>query len=175
MEAPHFSPQGHQLCRVCFHAGTQAAANGRAAQGTLGNGFGGLVNFGGASTLDAGIQSDVDAKLLRSCAKCKAPAVNVVHVTFHYVNGITRGRTYLHRCGACQATFKTESVLRTIVELATAGACLLVGGGAMLLAEGWAYLLLLCLPLGGWLLFTTVRRIVSRFTNPVVPRAAMGL
>jgi hypothetical protein len=165
---------------MCFHAEAQAAANSRAVQSAMGGarggsvgGLGALVNLGGNASLDAGLQTDLDAKLLRSCAKCKAPAVNVVHVTFHYVNGITRGRTYLHRCGACQATFKTESVLRTIVELATGGACFLVGACSAFLAEGWGWLLLLLLPLGGWLLFSTMRRIVSRFTNPVVARAPM--
>jgi hypothetical protein len=173
MEAPLMSPQGHQLCRSCFHAGTQAAADNRAAQGgAFGALGGGLLYLGGQSGLDAGMRNDLDAKLLRSCAKCKAPAVTVVHVTFHYVNGITRGRTYLHRCGACQREFKTESVLRTIVELATSGACMLVGGGSIFFAEGWLWLLVLLLPLGGWLLFTTAKRIAARFTNPVVPRAA---
>ena len=167
VEAPLFSPEGEQLCRFCFHAGAQTAADNRAKE-TL---AGGLVYFGDSAPLEVG--TDLEAKLLRSCAKCKAHAVNVVHVTFHYVNGLTRGRTYEHRCAACNATFKTESVLRTITEFSAAFACMLFGACAIAFASGWQWIFVLCLPLGVWVLWTTGTRIVARFKNPVVPRTQL--
>lgn len=57
---------------------------------------------------------DPRATQLRTCGKCKADAVSCYHVTFHYVNGIPAGRTYLHRCQACRREFTTISLWRLI-------------------------------------------------------------
>lgn len=164
------SPQGQLLCRSCFNANAQAQANVRANEGGAAFG-GGMVYLGNERALEAGMAQDMDAKILRRCAKCQAPAVNVVHVTFHYVNGITRGRTYLHRCAHCSAEFKTESVLRMMTELFTGIACVLVGFVSIFFASGWGWLLVLCLPLGLWFTGVCVGRVIARFRNPVVPRA----
>jgi hypothetical protein len=167
LEAPLFSPQGQPLCRACYHAGTQAVANARASQGSAGEG---LVHFGNQTSIDRASQNDFDTRVLRKCAKCGAHAVNVIHVTFHYVNGITRGRTYLHRCGSCGVEFKTESVLRMITELFWAVVFIPTGIGAIFLASGWAYVICLALPLGLAMLVSSLRGVVARFRNPIVPR-----
>lgn len=170
-DTPFFSPQGHTLCRVCFNAGAVQAADQRAAATPAFGG--GLINLGHneQGALAAGMQTDLEAKMLRRCAKCKAHAVTVVHVTFHYVNGLTRGRTYEHRCGACNATFKTESVLRMLSELFTGIVCALVGAGTIAVGpSGWGWVLALCLPLGLWVTWLTVARTVARLRNPIVPR-----
>src|SRR5688572_4407569 len=65
--------------------------------------------FGSNSTHD-----DPRATSVRTCGKCKQPAVVCYHVTVHYVNGIPAGRTYAHKCNACNRTFETMSVWRTI-------------------------------------------------------------
>ena len=162
------SPQGHLLCRACFNANAQAQANVRANEGAFGAG---MFYTGNERALDAGMAQDMDAKILRRCAKCQAPAVNVVHVTFHYVNGITRGRTYLHRCAHCNVEFKTESVLRMLTELFTGLVCALVGFSAIFFAEGWSWLLVLLAPAGLAFIGITLWRALARFRNPVIPRA----
>lgn len=58
--------------------------------------------------------NDPRATQLRKCGKCGADAVTCYHVTFHYVNGIPAGRTYLHRCGACRREFTTISLWRLV-------------------------------------------------------------
>jgi hypothetical protein len=166
--APHLSPQGHAVCGRCFHAITQRAAYARAAAAGPQTAF----YFGNESALDAGVQRDVDARLLRRCASCRAHAVQVVHVTFHYVNGITSGRSYQHRCVACAKEFYTESLWRSILEIFS-GAFVLVIGAAMLGAgpEGWfGWLLVLLLPVGLLMIGASARRIIARFRNPPVPR-----
>lgn len=124
------------------------------------------------SSLDAGVQRDVDARLLRRCASCRAHAVQVVHVTFHYVNGITSGRTYQHRCGACAKVFYTESLWRSILELGSGSLSALIGAGMLAFGpEGWGgWLITLFLPFGLWMMVSTLRKIVARFRNPPVPR-----
>ena len=155
------------MCGPCFHALSQAAANERA-NASVGSG----VLYLGDRSMDAGLRGDMEAKLLRRCAKCRAHAVTVVHVTFHYVNGITRGRTYENRCGACGATFKTESVLRAMVELGAGIAIMLFGVCGIAFGSGWSLLFGLGVPLGIWMAGQTVLRIVARFRNPIVPRLA---
>ena len=165
---PLLSPQGHLMCGPCFHAMSQAAANERA-NASVGNG---VLYLGNDRSVQAGLRGDMEAKLLRRCAKCQAHAVTVVHVTFHYVNGITRGRTYDNRCDACGVTFKTESVLRAIVELGGGIAITLMGACGIAFGSGWSLLLGLGVPLGMWMAGQTVMRIVARFRNPIVPRLA---
>ncbi|MBX3191537.1 MAG: hypothetical protein KF819_31365 [Labilithrix sp.] len=166
-DAPFFSPQGHLLCQACFHAAGQAAAQ-RSTSGAFG---GGLIHLGNeGATIDAGMRSDLEAKMLRRCAKCHAHAVTVVHVTFHYVNGITSGRTYEHCCGACNHSFKTESVFRSITELGTGIVAALAGLGAIAFASGWSLLVVLFLPLGVWMIASSIRAMIARLRNPVVPR-----
>jgi len=156
------------MCGPCFHAMSQAAANERA-NASVGNG---VLYLGNDRSVQAGLRGDMEAKLLRRCAKCQAHAVTVVHVTFHYVNGITRGRTYDNRCDACGVTFKTESVLRAIVELGGGIAITLMGACGIAFGSGWSLLLGLGVPLGMWMAGQTVMRIVARFRNPIVPRLA---
>ena len=169
---PFYSPQGHSLCHRCYHAGAQQAAQGRAQQAS-GSGY---VYLGNDSAMSAGMAQDLETKLLRKCAKCQAHAVSVVHVTFHYVNGITRGRTYENACKACGVRFKTESLLRTIVEGGMGFVCVLVGllfGISLLDGHiGWVTLGTLLVPFGFYMVGLTTARIIARFRNPVVPRLA---
>jgi hypothetical protein len=167
---PLFSPQGHVLCRPCFQLGSQAAADQRA-QPAFG---GGMLYLGNDGAMQAGMRTDLEGKMLRKCAKCKAHAVSVVHVTFHYVNGITRGRTYENKCASCAATFKTESPLRMMTELAGGLVCTAVGAGTILFASGWSWLIVLCLPLGLWATTITIGRAIARLRNPLVPRLPGG-
>ena len=163
---PLLSPQGHLLCGPCYHALGQAAANERAAA-SVGSG---VLYLGNDRSVQAGLRGDMEAKLLRRCAKCQAHAVTVVNVTFHYVNGITRGRTYDNACSACGSTFKTESVLRAIAELGGGIAVTVVGACGVVFGSGWSLLFALGVPLGLWMTGQTVVRIVARFRNPIVPR-----
>ncbi len=166
--APHVAPQGHAFCAPCFHAIQQRAANARAAAAGPQTAF----YLGDQSSLDAGAQRDVDARLLRRCAACRAHAVEVVHVTFHYVNAITSGRTYEHRCAACSTTFYTESLWRSMLEVGS-GCFAAVAGAVMLVSHpstwiGWVIVLLL--PVGLWMMGSSAKRIVARLRNPPVPR-----
>lgn len=171
---PYFSPQGHPLCHMCFHQAAQAAAQGRA-MAPMQSSANGYTHFGGSdASMQAGLSKDLEAKLLRRCAKCNAHAVKVAHVTFHYVNGITRGRTYRNECKACGATFITESFFRTLVEGGAGVVSMLVGlifVFPLLDARfSWSSLMVLLIPFGGWLTGRTIARVIARFRNPVVPQ-----
>jgi hypothetical protein len=82
---------------------------------------------------------DQRARGRRLCASCKQPAVTCVHVTQHLLNGVMPiGRTYVHRCGGCQATFESESPFRTVYELTFGLAALLFGGLGAVFVVAWA-------------------------------------
>lgn len=60
------------------------------------------------------MSDDLRATTRRKCAKCGQVAVACVHVTQHLLNGVLPiGRTYVHRCNACNAEFETESPFRS--------------------------------------------------------------
>lgn len=71
--------------------------------------------FGSTTTHD-----DPRATQLRVCGKCKQPAVVCYHVTLHSMNGLPAGRTYQHKCNACQRTFTTISLWRLMRDLMVA-------------------------------------------------------
>jgi hypothetical protein len=65
--------------------------------------------------------SDGRVREIRRCGKCTAPQLTVVHVTQHYNRGLPVGRTYVHRCGACNTSFDSISLWRAIVFYLSAG------------------------------------------------------
>lgn len=71
--------------------------------------------------------NDQRCREVRRCAKCSAPAVTVVHVTQHYSRGLPSGRTYAHRCSACNVTFDSISVWRAMVQFFGAAVIVSIG------------------------------------------------
>jgi hypothetical protein len=165
------STNGDEVCRSCFYAEQQRAADGRADAS--------LANMAQTSQ---GVQSLIDAdqdmrrvdgraRATRRCARCGEPTVRVVHVTFHFRGAMPLGRTYRHRCAACSREMVTESPWRSIVEGLAAGSMIVVGGvGAAPSAWGlvWA-----ALGLGGAaLLGRTVWRVAQLVRHPRIDRPA---
>jgi hypothetical protein len=131
--------------------------------------------------------SDSRARELRKCVKCAGGALAVVHVTQHYSRGLPTGRSYLHRCGGCQATLESISTWRALTQLGFA-ASLTIGGFVMTLATVlelfeygptrafgdsgslWRSLLGVVLLVGGlaWAAWTTWRAANLVINHPVV-------
>jgi hypothetical protein len=85
--------------------------------------------------------ADLDARAndRRVCAKCKQPVVACVNVTQHLLNGVLPiGRSYIHRCGSCQASFETESTFRTVYELWMGTLAFVLGGVGVAFIVAWA-------------------------------------
>ena len=80
--------------------------------------------------------NDARCREIRRCAKCSAPSVTVVHVTQHYSRGLPTGRTYMHRCGGCSASFDSISVWRAMTQLFLAAMLTVVGFGMTMVLVG---------------------------------------
>jgi hypothetical protein len=131
--------------------------------------------------------NDARVREIRRCAKCSAPAVTVFHVTQHYSRGLPTGRSYDHRCGACNVTFESISHYRAFMQLLFAGITASVGFSMMMVlamdlmqygitdiasigARGWGYTLggfaifLAALAWGAWTTWIVCRLL---FLHPV--------
>lgn len=71
---------------------------------------------------------------MRTCARCRAPAVRVAHVIQHYNRGLPMGKSYQHRCEACGVQFETLSGWKSLTDgffalLVMVGGLVILGGG----------------------------------------------
>src|SRR5260221_8899225 len=83
--------------------------------------------------------NDPRCREIRRCGKCTAPSITVVHVIQHYNRGLPMGRTYTHRCGACNTTFDSISWWRAISSVGFAGMITVFGFGMITMLLGNLY------------------------------------